>query len=247
MKWDDKAIILSARRLGESSAIIHLLTPNHGMYKGVDRGAFSKRKRGVCQPGNIVQAHWQARLSEQLGTLECELMTPIAAHILDDRRKLAALSSAAMLAEKVLSEREQLPGVYDGMEQFVQALREDNDWLSAYVRLEFILLEQAGFGLDLERCAATGQHHDLSYVSPKSGRAVSREAGKPYHDRLFALPQFLLPLEEKAMAGMTDILDGVRLCGYFLENRVFAPRGASIPAARSRFIEMLHIEEPAFG
>src|SRR6185369_12292434 len=104
MKWSDKAIILSARRLGENSGIIHILTENHGMYKGVDKGAFGKSKRGIYQTGNIVAAHWHARLSEQLGMLSCEIEQATAARIIDDKCKLAVISSAAGLIEKILPE-----------------------------------------------------------------------------------------------------------------------------------------------
>jgi hypothetical protein len=211
--------------------------------------------------------------------------------VLDDRRKLAALTSATRLMEKILMEREPQSVVFGFAETFVHALVEGTDWLAAYVKLEFAMLEHAGFGLDLARCAATGQSHDLTYVSPKSGRAVSLHAGKPYHERLFALPAFLIshsppggksqsvsdavggnnhasytPLPNPPPQGgrvvngthpqgergyeeinIVQILDGVRLCGYFLHERIFAPRGTMIPGARKRFVEMLHIKEPVLG
>ena len=46
------------------------------------------------------------------------------------------------------------------------------------VRFELRMLAELGFGLDLESCAATGAEDDLGYVSPKSGRAVSRDRGR---------------------------------------------------------------------
>jgi DNA repair protein RecO (recombination protein O) len=247
MHWDDKAIILSVRRLGENAAVIHLLTPGHGMYAGVDKGAFGKRKRGIYQQGNIVAAHWQARLAEHMGMLTCELVHPTAAHLLDNRRKLAALSCATLLAEKMLAEREGQPEVYAAMESLLEALCGGGDWLAEYVRLEYTLLSCAGFGLDLERCAATGEVHDLAYVSPKSGRAVSRGAGRPYHDRLLALPPFLLSASVEEAVEHAQILDGLRLCGYFLESRVFTPRGIPVPAVRARFIKVLQPEELPVG
>lgn len=247
MQWDDKAIILSVRRLGEHSGVVHLLTPQHGMYAGVDRGAFGKAKRGTYQPGNIVAAHWQARLPEHMGNVTCELLHPTAAQLLDDRRKLAALTSAAIMAEKMLAERDTQPAVYEALEALLEALCHTGDWLADYVRFEYTLLACAGFGLDLERCASTGQVHDLIYVSPKSGRAVSREAGRPYHDRLLALPAFLLGSEDNAAVEHAQILDGLRLCGYFLEARVFAPRGVSLPAVRARFVNVLQPKEAFIG
>jgi DNA repair protein RecO (recombination protein O) len=247
MQWNDKAIILSVRRLGESSGVINLLTESHGMYAGVDKGAFGKRKRGICQPGNIVVAHWQARLAEHLGMISCELTQATAAHLLDDRCKLAALTSATLLTEKMLAEREAQPAVYACMEALVSALCSSEDWLSDYVRLEFALLAHTGFGIDLERCAATGQAHDLLYVSPKSGRAVSRDAGAPYHGKLLPLPPFLLSEGQEEAVEHAQILDGLRLCGYFLGSRVFAPRGLPLPAVRARFVRLLQPEDSPIG
>ncbi len=247
MQWNDEGIVLSARRLGESAAVVHLLTPQHGMHAGVDRFAFSRRKQGLYQAGNAVSVSWKARMSEQLGTVSCELMHSIAPYVLDDRRKLAALTSATLMTEKILSERDPQPVVFEAMESFLHKLRADEDWLAAYVLLEYTLLEHAGFGLDLASCAATGQAHDLTYVSPKSGRAVSADAGKPYHSRLLALPEFLISATSSVFVDLAQILDGVRLCGYFLQERVFVPRGVSVPAVRERFVKMLDVGERALA
>jgi DNA repair protein RecO (recombination protein O) len=239
MHWNETAIILSVRKLGEHSGVIHLLSPSHGLYGGVDRGAFSKRKRGLYQPGNIVNAKWQARLPEQLGTFDCELLYPVAALLLHDQEKLLALSAGTRMCELILAERDPQPDAYARLEHFLSAMCHDGDWRADYLRLELTLLECSGFGLDLARCAATGGLNDLIYVSPRSGCAVSREAGLPWHDRLFALPSFLLHAEAEAMVADAEILDAVRLCGYFLSERVFAPRGLKMPPSRERFIQSL--------
>jgi DNA repair protein RecO (recombination protein O) len=127
--------------------------------------------------------------------------------------------------------------------ELLHTLCKGGDWLAAYVRFELDLLACSGFGLDLERCASTGQAHDLLYVSPKSGRAVSRHAGEPYRERLFALPPFLIVTQRNEGVPMPQILDGLRLCGYFLGCRVFEPRGIPVPAVRARFIKVLDTTE----
>ncbi len=243
MKWSDTAIILSSRKLGENSAIIGLMTPKHGFYKGVDRWAFSKSKRGLYQRGNIVSANWQARLHEHLGNISCELMRPVAAIIMDDPTKLAVMNSAVGMVENILAEREKQPVIYACLEALIDSLCNEGDYLAEYVKLEFNLLVCSGFGIDLERCAATGRKDDLVYVSPRSGRAVNREAGKPYHDKLLRLPAFLhsAPEEDhKVSAG--EIREGMRLCGYFIHERIFTQRNIPSPSARARLINML-VEE----
>jgi len=247
MDIDDRGIILSIRKFGENSAIITLLTSSHGIYAGFDRQVTSKAKRGIYQIGNIVEMNWKARLDEQLGSLRCELLDPIAAKVMCERKKLAALNCAANLTQRMLGERDNQPQIYNQFINFIENLCAEGDWLADYVKLEFTLLAAAGFGLDLERCAATGQSNDLLYVSPKSGRAVSREAGREYHDKLFVLPEFLkniphpTPLPKGEGIEMREIIQGLKICGYFIEQRIFAPQGRLLPSARVRFVESLAI------
>ena len=89
--------------------------------------------------------------------------------------ELAGLSAACALVDAALPEREPHPAIFDGFHAFLGALGHPG-WPAIYVRLELGLLQELGFGLDLEKCAATGATEDLAYVSPKTGRAVSRAA-----------------------------------------------------------------------
>ncbi|MEE9196423.1 MAG: DNA repair protein RecO [Alphaproteobacteria bacterium] len=231
MEWNDAGIVLSARKHGETSAILTLLTRAHGLHAGLVRGGAGKRARGVLQPGNRVHARWRARLSEHLGTFTCELTATFAAALLDDPPRLAGLSAACAVVEAALPERQPHAAVFDGLVAFLGALESDA-WPSAYVKWELGLLRELGFGLDLSRCAATGQTDQLVYVSPKSGRAVSRAAGEPYKARLLPLPPFLLTEGEAGDAG--QVADGMKLTGYFLERHVFGQRDRPPPPARLR-------------
>lgn len=231
MEWNDAGIVLSARKHGETSAILTLLTRAHGLHVGLVRGGAGKRARGVLQPGNRVEARWRARLSEHLGTFTCELTATFAAALLDDPPRLAGLSAACAVVEAALPERQPHGAVFDGLAAFLGALGSDA-WPSAYVKWELGLLRELGFGLDLSRCAATGQTDQLAYVSPKSGRAVSRAAAEPYKARLLPLPPFLLAEGEAGDAG--QVADGLRLTGYFLERHVFGQHDRPPPPARLR-------------
>ena len=193
MQWSDNAIILSVRKHGETSALVRLLSRTHGVYGGVVRGAQSKAHRGVLQPGNRVNASWSARLSEQLGSFKIELLEANMALLMQDAGRLSALSSACAIMEAALPERHPYPKLYQCLQGFLHSLKETETWYEAYVMLEMDLLAESGFGLDLTACAATGATENLRYVSPKSGRAVSAEAGEPYKHKLLPLPSFLLP------------------------------------------------------
>jgi DNA repair protein RecO (recombination protein O) len=237
MQWDDEAIVLAARPHGETSLIVTLLTRTLGRRAGLVRGARRARGRGVYEIGTRVEAHWNARLAEHLGMLRLELVRGCAAELMDDPARLACLAAASAMAEATLPEGEAAPGCYAGLLGLVEALVADRRWAETYVAWELALLAELGFGLELTSCAATGATTGLAFVSPKSNQAVSQDAGAPYRDRLLVLPRFLLdPAVEPSPA---DIVDGLRLTGFFLERHVFAPFERQMPAARSRFVDRM--------
>lgn len=236
MEWNDTGFVLVARRHGESALIVELLTREHGRHAGLVRGGQSPKMRAVFQPGNAVAASWRGRLAEHLGTIVCELARAHAAHLIDDPDRLAGLSAAAALVAAALPEREPHPDVFASFGEFVHALDSAAEWRAHYIGWERDLLSALGFGLDLSRCAVTGVATDLAYVSPRTGRAVSRAAGLPYHDKLLPLPDFLL---HQGVADSGQIAQGMALTGHFLLHHVFAPQGRTLPAARLRLAERI--------
>lgn len=240
MDWTDDGIVLSARKHGETSVIVTLLTRAHGRHLGLVRGGAGKKARGIYQPGNRVTARWRARLAEQLGTFSCEMTSAFAATVLKDRLRLAGLSAACAVAEASLAERQPHPAVFDALLALLEVLEGeggDGHWPSAYVKWELGLLGELGYGLDLSACAATGRNDQLAYVSPKSGRAVSLAAGEPYKGALLPLPGFLLRVG--ARGEPDEVAQGLKLTGYFLERNVFHPADRSLPPARNRLAERL--------
>lgn len=235
MEWSDHGIVLSARKHGETAAILSLLTSEHGRHAGLVRGGAGRRQRGVLQQGNFVAVTWRARLEEHLGAFTVELLHSVSAQWLDDPGRLAALSAATAIVDFAVPEREPDPNIYSGLRTLIAALDED-DWGAAYARWEFELLGELGFGLDLSACAATGQTDDLAYVSPKTARAVSRAAGAVYHDKLLPLPGFLLG---EGPESVDQIVEALRLTGYFLDRHLFAPHRRQLPDARERLASRL--------
>jgi DNA repair protein RecO (recombination protein O) len=256
MQWTDDAILLSVRKFGEDKALLRVFARTHGVFAGIVRGATSKTQRGNLQAGNAVSVTWQARLAEQMGTFKIEPVKPFAAFAMQDKLKLAALSSACALMETSLPERHPYPKLYKKFYGFLDVLSEATGevfWQEAYIKLELEILAESGFGLDLTHCAATGSPENLVYVSPKSGRAVSEAAGEPYKEKLLKLPEFLSSprlrgdtggrqycrphLTSPASGG--EIHDGLALTGYFLEHRLAEPHGKKLPAARRRLWDLL--------
>ncbi len=235
MEWSDEGIVLAVRRHGETSAILSLLTAEHGRHAGLVRGGASRRMRGFLQPGNTVSATWRARLEEHLGAYVVEPLHSCAA-LYDRPGPLAALTAAMALLESTLPERSPHPEMYRSLGVLLGAL-ERPDWAETYVRWELLLLADLGFGLDLESCAATGANDGLAFVSPKSGRAVSLSAGEKWRDRMLPLPRFLSP--EGGAADARQVVDGLRLTGWFLERHVFEPHDRRSPDARERLVTHL--------
>ncbi|MDB2522599.1 DNA repair protein RecO [Alphaproteobacteria bacterium] len=236
MQWEAEGLVLATRAHGESSAIIDVFSRAHGRFGGLVRGGNSRRLRPVLQPGNMVVATWRARLSEHLGTITVDAGRAHAAEAMSDAKTLAGLTSLCALMQ-ITPERQAYPRLYDTLMLVIAAMDDADTWPALLARFEMALLEEIGFGLDLSSCAATGVIEQLEYVSPRSGRAVSRDAARPYLDKMFVLPQFLL--DPSANASDEDVQKAMELTGHFLERRVYLPNGLKMPPARQRLMDML--------
>lgn len=231
MEWQAPAIVLEVRPHGEGGAVVNLLTEEFGRHAGLAKGGTSRAQSALWQPGNLVEARWVARLSDQLGAYSAELVHPTAALALDDPLALALLNSACALAADALPEREAQPRLFSGLLSLLaQLARGGTVQMADYIRYEMLLLEALGFGLDLSRCAATGATEDLTHVSPRTGRAVCATAAAPLADRLLPLPAFLLG--GQAESDPAAWLAALRLTGHFLGRDAFGARHRPVPAAR---------------
>ena len=237
MQWTDDGIVLGVKRHGEANAILELMTHDHGRHLGLVRGGFGSRLRPVLQPGNSVSATWRARLDEHLGNYTVEGLRLRAASFFSAPHAIYGVTHLAALM-RLLPERDPHAGLYEVLDEILDQL--DDPVLAApmVVRFELQLLSELGFGLDLEQCVATGASGDLAYVSPKSGRAVSRTAGEPWADKMLRLPAFLR--QHDAIPFGHDLADGFALTGYFLTRHVLEARGLSLGDERAHFIAALN-------
>jgi DNA repair protein RecO (recombination protein O) len=233
MQWTDEGIVLGVRRHGETSVILELMTAERGRHLGLVRGGAGTRLRGVLQPGNSLRATWRARLDDHLGNYQVEGINLRTAGILAAAHAVHGVTHLAALC-RLLAEREPHARVHDALETIVDALDDPAAVAPMIAQFELAFLAELGFGLDLSCCAATGTKDDLIYVSPRSGRAVSRAAGEAYRDKLMRLPEFLHGESEAASAA--DLADAFMLTGFFLDRHAFAPRGLALPDARARFV-----------
>jgi len=234
MEWTDTGIVLGTRKHGEANAILELMTRAHGRHLGLVRGGAGSRLKPVLQPGNMVMATWRARLDEHLGYFTVEGTDLRAASYLDAAHALYGVTHLAALC-RLLPERDPHEAVFEALDEALGHLGDPAAVAVLAARFELNLLAELGFGLDLSACAATGVVADLAYVSPKSGRAVSRAAGEPWRERLLALPAFFAD-EDAPHPSADDLAAGFALTGFFLQRHLYAPRDATLPEARAQFI-----------
>jgi len=229
MDWRDQGALLSVRRHGETAAIIEVFTEQHGRHAGVVRGGASRKLAPVLQPGAQLDVEWRARLENHLGTYRVEPLISRAATMMDDRAALAGLNAVCGLLKFALPEREPHVRIYQATQDLLGAMYQGADWPRDYVLWELLLLEDMGFGLDLGACAVTGANDTLDFVSPKTGRAVSRSGAGEWADRL-------LPYPDPDMG----IAKALQTTGYFLRHWLAAALGdRELPEARGRLVEVL--------
>ncbi|BCP52892.1 DNA repair protein RecO [Kaistia sp. 32K] len=241
MEWTDQGLVLGVRQHGETSVVLELMTAGRGRHLGLVRGGRSRRLAPVLQPGNTVQAIWRARLDEHLGIFTIEPVTSRAARLIGDSGTLFALQTLTGHL-RLLAEREPHPALHGAVEAVLDAVAaaEQPQWFdfaTFIARFELILLEELGYGLDLSTCAATGAREELLYVSPKSGRAVSRAGAAGYEERLLPLAPFLTG--GPSNGAPEELRDAFRLTGHFLSKHIYGPRGLREPTARTELLTQL--------
>jgi DNA repair protein RecO (recombination protein O) len=236
MQWTDEGIVLGVRRHGEANGILELMTREHGRHLGLVRGGFGSRMRPILQTGNSVSASWRARLDEHLGSYTVESLQQRASNFFGASHAIYGVTHLAALM-RLLPERDPHVGLYSAFEEVLDRLEDPVLAAPLVVRFELMVLGELGFGLDLDRCASTGAVAELVYVSPKSGRAVSRTAGDPWADKMLRLPAFLR--DRCAEPGGGDLADGFALTGFFLTRHLMEPRGLALGEERANFIAAL--------
>ncbi len=238
MEWTDQGLVLGVRLHGETSVVLEVMTPVRGRHLGLVRGGRSRRLAAVLQPGNSVAVTWRARLDDHLGLFTVEPLVSRAARLIGDPGTIFALQTLTGHL-RLLAEREPHPALHSAVESVLDLVAAADHPqlldLGAFIaRFELVLLEELGYGLELSACAATGARDELAYVSPKSGRAVSRAGAVGYEDRLLPLAPFLTG--GPSNGGPGELRDAFRLTGHFLARHVYLPRGLAEPVARREFV-----------
>ncbi len=247
-EWNDLGIVLSASKYGEKGLVVSILTENHGRHVGWLNYYKSKNILSNVQPGNFVKVFWKSRLLEQMGNFKIELLSSVSGKIFDEKLKLQALISLCSLLEKFLPERQIYSEIFDATKAFINLLAihdeiQENQWAKGYVKWEVGLLSSIGFSLDLKKCAVTGQKDKLYYVSPKTGKAVSKEGAGKFAPKLFNLPFFLGGAEVLGENHYDEIIAGLNITTYFFKNKLLLSindtSDMNLPSSRERLENMI--------
>ncbi len=246
MEIVDIGYIISTKRFGENSGLISVFCRENGIYKGIVKNITSKKNAATYIVANKIQMRHKARLHQHLGNITAENLQNNAYFLMQNQFVLKLSNSLLSLINITLAERNPELRIYNKFEEIMLEIRKLGDsltkldLLASYVEFELILLEELGFALDLEKCAGSAKaasECNLSYVSPRTGRAVSKEYGEPYKDKLFILPQFIL--SENHPKGEEDILNALNISGYFLARHFFASKNLEEPRARKELIDYI--------
>ncbi len=240
MQWTSQAIIIKQQQFSDDKLLCWLFSQTHGVYKGLL--TLNNKTRSQIQVGNLVEATWKARLPEHLGSYYLELLKPLSISILEDKHKLTSVSSICSLLSTCLPERVLEKEIYEHMLTYLLSLKEHKHWLIDYLKLEVTLLQELGYGLGLNSCAVSGQKEGLYYVSPKTGKAVTKEVGAEYHEKLLRLPSFFINEE---IGEIEDIIAGFKLTRHFLAKNLYKPHNQEFPGIRIRFEELYTKPYPA--
>jgi DNA repair protein RecO (recombination protein O) len=235
MEWRDCGIIIGTRKHGETSLIVELMTANHGRHLGLVRGGRSRKLQPVLQPGNSVEAVWRARIDEHLGTYAIEPLEMTASRLMETAVGVNGIQLLGSLL-RLLPERDPHGELYAALEVLIQHLSDPHTIGPLMVKFELRLLDELGFGLDLTQCAGNGSTENLLYVSPRSGQAVSAEAGKPWADKLLPLPRFLTQTTQRSCTS-DELNDAFYMLSYFYNRDVYHPRGSQEPESRAGFLK----------
>jgi len=239
MQFSSEGYIIKVRNHGEKSAIVTLVCPERGKVVGYANGAFGKKNAGIYQPGNYISYNAYARVEENMLSLKgVELIRSHMADFLGSAEKIEALSSLCRLLDICVAENDDLSNFYNTIDDFFKHIDKDN-WLVYYSFFEFYLLDFLGIGLDIKTCAVTGKHDNLTYVSPKTGRAVCAEAGAPYKDRLYAYPHYIV--DKNYSPKQSEVADLLLMTGSFLTKNFLASHNLQLPEKRVNLLNIIKL------
>ena len=213
MQINDEGIIIKKNKYRESSLLISFFSLNHGINSGLVKGVL-KKDFGTYEIGNKVYIKSSFRLDEQLWNCRFELIKNNSVNYFDNQNKLNALLAVCSIIDLSLPKNNPQINIYKKTINLIENLL-SKDWAVKYIFWELFLLSELGYGLDLEKCVVSGKKESLIYVSPKSGKAVSKKEGEKYKNKLLNLPKFLI--DKNVKPSNDSLKKAISLTGFFID------------------------------
>ena len=231
MQWQEQSIILSVKPFSENCRIVSVFNRAMGKTSGLVKGM-----KSVINIGDISDVTWKGRNADQLGTFKIETVFSPFSFVFENPLEILAIDSVCTLCSNGLPDKAPHGKLFDSVKRFLLELVHD-DWLLNYVFFEKMFLSEVGIGLSLSQCAVTGKKEGLFYVSPRTGKAVIKEVGEKYKDRLFVLPKFLLDADEAP--SNEDILLALKITQHFLKVYFYGISSRELPLSREYLVQGL--------
>lgn len=228
MLIETAGILLAISPYGEYGNIATIYLQNCGIYKGFWQLNQRKHTGFNWGIGSSVMATWKAGNEDALGKFNLELIQSLPATILTNSTRLLILNATIELVTAKVPERIDIPIIYQFLDSYCRQSSLSHDilpTLAAYLLFKLQLLQELGFALEIHQCChCNNTNAVLSYISPKSGRAVCNQCAAPYKNKLLGLPAFLLTNNPHACSNVSitpqDIHIGFQLLQYFYQQRL---------------------------
>jgi len=232
---EDQGIIIGLKNFEERYIFVKCFLKTHGLMYGLLSNSKTARKDFMIR--NIVEVTWSARLREQLGYFKFELAKNIISLATFDRLSISVINSAISMLLLVLNEKEKQLDLYQVLYKLLDSMSNtsSSQLMRLYLNFELEILRAGGFGLDLQKCIVTGQNNDLYYISPKSGAAVSKNAGLAYHDKLLLLEENILHLDD--IISIVSFLKCLDITQFFIEKNILTSCNKKMPLERNIMLD----------
>lgn len=237
MKWQDIGILIAIRKFGETDQIASFITQTHGLANGLIKGGISRKQKPYLQIGNTFDITWKSRLEEQLGFFTTDPIKILGATLFNNSKKLIILSCCCNMLYDCMDEKTPHNKLFDITDKLIKNIIESNDInqiLFNYMLWEKTLLKEIGFALSLDKCNATGATENLCYISPKTGHAISKDAGEPYKKRLLNFPTIWQKDNMICIDNLctNDINEALKILEYFFEKHIYSEKNKQLPYIR---------------
>ncbi|MBI1308680.1 MAG: hypothetical protein GC129_02330 [Proteobacteria bacterium] len=236
-----EGLVIGAVPFGERDALVRVLCAERGLLAGLVKGG--KGKAAMVQPFNTVGYDHYRRLEGQLGTLTLDLRVSRAARWLGQVRGGYVAAYLSELLAAVLPEEHP----YEGLSERVVALVDGGALWREVVAFEMFVLEVVGYGLRLgdtvrgnEERGSEERGGEVVWVSPSSGRSVTRAAAAGWEAKLLALPACM---GGPACSEMEDFMRAWRLTGCFLDKALHGKKLAARARLADHYAKGLEVHD----